>query len=77
MLLALKNTEKLNKNFGAVTSKVSIDDELDNLVDEYRSVIIAKELNCVGKMKISEFWDKLREVKDGLDQPKFRNFWQT
>ena len=73
MLLALKNTDKHQKNFDGVKSKVSIDDELDDLVDEYRSVRIAKELNCVGKMKISELWYKLRDVKEGLDQPKFRN----
>ena len=73
MPLTLKNTDKHKKNFGAVKSKVSIDDELDDLVDECRSFRITKELRCVDKMKIPEFWYQLRDVKDGLDQPKFQN----
>ena len=61
---------EIQENFDAIKSKVSIDDELDDL-DEYRSFRITKELHCVDKMKIPEFWYKLRDVKDGLDQPKF------
>ena len=65
------------ESFDAVKWKVSIDDELDDLGDEYRSFRITKEFHCVDKMKIPEFWYKLRDVQDGLDQPKFQNLWQT
>ena len=68
----LKNTDKHKKNFDAVKSKESIDNELDDLVDEYTSFRITKELHCVDKMKIPKFWCKLRGIKDGLDQPKFQ-----
>ena len=74
-VLTLKYTGK--ESFDAVKWKVSIDDELNDLVDEYTSFRITKALHCVDKMKIPEFWYKLRDVKDGLDQPKFQNLWQS
>ena len=74
MLLTLKNTDKHKKSFDAVKSKISIDDELDDLADEYRSFRITKELHCVDKMKILEFWYKLHDVKDGTGQPKTQKF---
>ena len=57
-----KNTDRHTKNFDSVKSKVSIDDELDDLGDKYRSFSITKELHCVDKTKIPEFWCKLSDV---------------
>ena len=72
MLLTLKNTDKHKKNFDAVKSKVRIDDELDDLVDEYRNFRITKELHCVDKMKIPEFWYKSRDVKTAWINRNFK-----
>lgn len=48
--------------------------KLNDLDDEYRSFRITKELHGIdNNITIPEFWYNLRNIKDGLDKPKFEN----
>ena len=50
------------------------ENKLNDLDYEYRSFQTIKDQNhCNQKFKIPEFWYKLREIKNGLGQPKYLN----
>ena len=47
---------------------------MNDLDDEYRSFQITKDQHHFNQnLKIPEFWYKLREIKNGLGQPKYLN----
>ena len=50
------------------------ENKLNDLDDEYRSFQITKDQHHFNQnLKIPEFWYKLREIKNGLGQPKYIN----
>ena len=50
------------------------ENKLNDLDDECRSFQITKDQHHFNhNLKISEFWYKLREIKNGLGQPKYLN----
>ena len=50
------------------------ENKLNDLNDEYRNFQITKDQHHFNQnLKISKFWYKLREIKNGLGQPKYLN----